>query len=151
MSSHLLSSRLRRCHLAGAFAALLALAPATWAQPAPPPQPLPQGKDRVDLFFDDAALVRASLSPDGKWLARLTSPGNGGVMQLIVGDVEGKTQPKVVAQLTRARIDGFRWVGNDMLTLDVYESLRRGAVRRSPGLLSVRREDGTLRVLIKTD
>jgi acetyl esterase/lipase len=150
MLSNPLSLRVRRCRLVAAFTALLALVPAAWAQGSPP-QPLPQGKDRVDLFFDDAALVRAALSPDGKWLARLTSPGNGGPMQLIVGDVEGKTQPKVVAQLTRARIDAFRWVGNDMLILDVYESLRRGAVRRSPGLLSVRREDGNLRVLIKTD
>ena len=128
----------------------LALSQASWSQPAPP-QALPQGKDRVDLFFDDAPLVSASLSPDGKWVARLASAGNGGAMQLIVDDVEGKAESKVVAQLARTRIEAFRWVGNDMLLLGVYESQRRGAVRRAPGIVSVRREDGYLRVLVKTD
>jgi acetyl esterase/lipase len=136
-------SLLRQLARCLAFAVLGASS--AWAQPSA------ESKARVDLFFDDPALVQASLSPNGQWLARLVSPGNGGAMQLIIGDVEGKSTPKVVAQFSRARIDEYRWVNDDMLIASVYENLRRGAVRRAPGLVSIRRDGEHIRTLIKTD
>jgi acetyl esterase/lipase len=121
------------------------------AQTSGSPEGPTRASDRVDLFFDEAPLLQASLSPDGKWLARLVSSGSGGVMQLIVGDLHGSSPSKVLAQLSRARIEWFRWVGNDLLILGASETVRRGVAYRSAGLLSVRREDGRMRVLIKTD
>jgi acetyl esterase/lipase len=72
-------------------------------------------------------------------------------MQLVVGDVQGASAPKVVARFTQARIDWFRWVNDDMLIAQVYEHLRRGVARRAQGLVSIGRDGEHFRTLIKTD
>lgn len=123
--------------------ALLGAAMATAsAQTAAPPVP-------VEAFFSRPDMSDVLLSPSGRYLAVLI-PGPNDRNTLAVVDLVDNARSKALARYGDADIVDVHWVDDDWLVfrLDDYQT---GGGRRdfAPGLISISRDGGSPRVLVK--
>lgn len=137
------SQALRR--LAGWLAlAVVAAVPATApAQPAP-------GAIPVEAFFSSPKLQAADLSPSGRWMAALTSvPGRRIGFQMF--DLEGKEPPRFIEASPKDDVVWFRWVSDDWLVFRVISPNDRSLEREGTGLVALRRDGSSSRLLINRE
>ena len=71
-------------------------------------------KPKIEAFFNNAEIQKATLSPDGKILAMLVPAKGSGYLQLIALDLETMS-PKLVANFSNADIASYSWVNNQRL------------------------------------
>jgi dipeptidyl aminopeptidase/acylaminoacyl peptidase len=102
----------------------------------------------LSVFFDYGNLQAARLSPSGRWLAAQTR-AEGGRAQMVMVDLQGKEQSRIVAAFKRYDVSNIRWLTDDLLLFDFSDYQDRSGRRRYPGLASVQRDGEGLRVLIK--
>lgn len=82
----------------------------------------------ADAVFKPAKLQRATMSPDGRWLAALTSvPGRRIGFMMI--DLDGKETSAFIEASPKDDVSWFRWMGSDWLL--VSTAARDGAHRRA--------------------
>lgn len=126
-------------HTAGPllFALLTAAAPARAA--APP----------AELFYKDADIKTAMLSPSGRRLAIATSQGTPRI-SLVVFDLAPGGRIVRVAQFPEADVMNVHWVNDDRLIFGVTD-YREGSGRPSaaPGLFAVNADGTQLRQLVR--
>lgn len=123
---------------AGVIAGFLLAARLT--QAAPPP---------TEVFFKDADIIEAVLSPSGRRLA-ITSAKGAERVGLAIVDLgpEGKTQR--VAQFGDGDVSRVRWVNDDRLIFSLVElSETNGRGGGGPGLFGVNADGKQLRVLVR--
>lgn len=118
----------RRARGAGRIAGLGLLCAALGTQAAPPP---------AELFFKDADIVEATLSPSGRKLA-ITSARGAERVGLVLVDLGQQAQMQRVAQFSDGDIMQVRWVNDERLIFGVTD-LSEGSGRPfgAPGLFSI--------------
>lgn len=108
------------------------------AQPAPVP---------VEAFFSPAKLQRASMSPNGRWLAALTSiPGRRLGFMMI--DLDGKEASRFIEASPKDDVAWFTWVSDDWIACGLNSPGRRSIAWLGDGLLALRRDGSSSRLLI---
>ncbi len=127
---------------AAILAAVLGLASA-WPHPARAADtPPPPAADYARL----PAIGQVALSPNGRRLAMVT-PGREGRMQAAVLDLAPLGAPRVVAAFADVDVHRVRWVNDDRLVAEVFES--RAEVRSSgAGVVAVNHDGSDARNLI---
>ena len=124
-------------------AAMLAL-PGTGASA----QPTAAAPVPIESFFNRGSMLSAQLSPSGRWIAaRMVTQGAG--VSLAVIDAQDREPPKVVAAFDRTDVTRVRWLNDEILLFSLDARDERSGVQRFPGLMSVRRDGGGMRQLIK--
>lgn len=119
--------------------ALVFTAAGAQAQPSPP---VP-----VEAFFKPASLQEAALSPNGRWLAALTAqPGRR--VGLLVMDLDGKEATRFVEASPKDDVLWFSWVGDDWIACGLNSPTRRATGWLGDGLLAVKRDGSSSRLLI---
>ncbi len=125
-----------------ALAAVMGSAAAQAPAPAPATVPIP-----VTAFFSPAKLKDAEISPDGRWLAALTSlPGRR--VGLVVIDLDGKQPSHFIEVSPKDDVNWFYWVGSDWLVCGLTSPLDRSTGHLGNGLLGVKRDGTGSRLLI---
>lgn len=137
------SQALRR--LAGCLAlAVVAAVPATaLAQPAP-------GAIPVEAFFSRPKLQKAELSPSGRYMAALTAP-QGRRMGFQIFDLESQAAPSFIEASPKDDVAWFTWVSDDWLVFGVRSPEDRSLERQGGGLLAVKRDGSSSRMLINRE
>lgn len=108
---------------------------------APPP---------VEAFFAPPKLQDAELSPSGRWMAALTSvPGRRIGFQMF--DLEGKEPPRFIEASPKDNVSWFTWVSDDWLVFSVVSPADRSRQREWPGLVALRRDGSSSRLLINRE
>ena len=102
-----------------------------------------------ELFYGDATIESAVLSPSGRWLALVTAMG--GVRPgLIVFDLQTWKVHAQAARFVDADINRVHWVNDERLVFDVTDRNRgSGDQRWWPGLFSVSRDGSDRRQLVQ--
>jgi dipeptidyl aminopeptidase/acylaminoacyl peptidase len=114
-----------------------------WAQPSGAPP-------SVQSFFSPAKLQDAELSPSGRWMAALTgAPGRRVGFQMI--DLEGKEAPRFIEASPKDNVAWFQWVSDDWLVFGVNSPDDRSANRRRGGLVALKRDGSSSRLLINRE
>lgn len=129
--------RWRRC-LSG-MALTLCFCDPTAAQPQ---LPIP-----AQAFFAPAKVQAARLAPGGRWLAAITSVPGRRVGFLMI-DLDGKEASRFVEASDKDDVVWFRWVSDDWLVFSVNDPADRGVGRLGRGLMSMRRDGSSSRMLI---
>lgn len=111
---------------------------------AQPQMPVPVP---VAAFFTPAKLQQASMSPDGRWLAALTSVPGRRIGFLMI-DLDGKEASRFIEASPKDDVRWFRWVGSDWLVFGVNSPNLRSTARLGGGLLAVKRDGTGSRMLI---
>lgn len=123
-----------------AAAATIGAMPAARAQPAP-------GAIPVEAFFSRPKLQSADLSPSGRYLAALTAPP-GRRMGFLIFDLESAAAPNFIEVSPKDDVAWFEWVSDEWLVFGARSPEDRSLHRDSGGLLAVKRDGSSLRVLI---
>jgi dipeptidyl aminopeptidase/acylaminoacyl peptidase len=101
----------------------------------------PAARPPVTAFFEYPSLLKARLSPNGRYLAALS----GAVDKrdfLVVIDLD-TMKPNVVAAYNDSDVSDFRWVNNDRLVFEVGDkTVGQGDVNHYPGLYAVDKDGG---------
>ncbi|RZJ12964.1 MAG: S9 family peptidase [Rubrivivax sp.] len=110
------------------------------AQAAPPP---------VEVFFKDADIAEAVLSPSGKRMA-VTSGKGASRIGLVVMDLTNGGRMTRVAQFSDGDVAGVQWVNEDRVLFTIKD-LSDGSGRPSgaPGLFAVNADGSQLRQLVR--
>jgi dipeptidyl aminopeptidase/acylaminoacyl peptidase len=132
-----------RALLLGALFLLLGLFAGGAARAAEPPP--------LASFFTRPGLQAARLSPDGRSLAFLATPGDARQTLYLLDLSEREARPRVLAQFDDADVARVDWVGSELLLFAVSDFRVPGArnARQGPGLFSVAREGGRPRELVQ--
>ncbi len=113
-------------------------------------QPAGAGPLPVEAFFAPAKLQDAELSPSGRWMAALTSvPGRRIGFQMF--DLEGKEPPRFIEASPKDDVVWFRWVSDDWLVFSVISPSDRSFEREGTGLVALRRDGSSSRLLINRE
>ena len=110
-------------------------------------QAQPQAPVPVAAFFTPAKLQQATMSPDGRWLAALTSVPGRRIGFLMI-DLDGKEDSRFIEASPKDDVRWFRWVGSDWLIFGVNSPRLRSTARLGGGLLAVKRDGTGSRLLI---
>jgi len=123
----------------------LAFMATAWAQ-----APASATPASVETFFSQPKLRSADLSPSGRWMAALTSvPGRRVGFQIF--DLEGKVAPAFIEASPKDDVDWFQWVSDDWLVFSVVSPADRSLQRESGGLVALRRDGSSSRLLINRE
>lgn len=129
-----------RFTLAAAWLGLLAWPLVGHAQPARP---------AIGLFFEQAVLSAAQLSPDGRLLA-LRIGSRGGRARLAVLDLQDM-KPTIVADFKDADVDQFAWVNDRCLVFDLQQKMNGpGTAALGRGLFAIDADGSGYRQLVET-
>ncbi|CAM3863771.1 prolyl oligopeptidase family serine peptidase [Roseateles saccharophilus] len=109
------------------------------AQAAPPP---------AEVFYRDADIAEAVLSPSGKRLA-ITSAKGAQRAGLVVFDLNPGGQLKRVAQFADGDVWRVQWVDEDRLVFGVVDSSEGSGRSTAPGLFAVNADGSKLRQLVR--
>ncbi len=139
-------SAARRCALSFALA-LTGLQGSALAESAPVPTSVPP-----EVFFKDATLHEASLSPNGKRLA-VAAPGAAGLrVGLYVFELGPKIEARRVVQFANEDVGAFQWVNDDKLVFSVTDRrIASGTHYQAVGLYSVAADGTGARQLIQRE
>ncbi|WP_158218245.1 alpha/beta fold hydrolase [Roseateles puraquae] len=130
----------RRAANAAAIAITLATSLAAPAQAAPPP---------AELFFKDADIIEAVLSPSGRRLA-ITSAKGATRVGLVVIDMGPGGQMQRLAQFSDGDVFQVRWVNDERLIFGVTDlSEGSGRPQGAPGLFSVATDGKPMRQWVR--
>jgi len=121
---------------AGAIAAMIL---AATAQAAPPP---------AEVFFGDADISEAVLSPSGRQLA-LTSAKGANRVGLVVMDLAAGGKLTRVTQSARLDVVGVNWVNEDRLLFSLVEMAQGNLQWQGPGLFGVNADGSKMRMLVR--
>jgi len=133
----------RRLVGALALAALAAVPALAQAQPAP-------GAIPVEAFFSQPKLQQAELSPSGRYLAALTAPP-GRRVGFQIFDLESTAPPSFIEASPKDDVAWFDWVNDDWLVFGVSSPDDRSLERQGGGLLAVKRDGSSSRLLINRE
>ena len=133
----------RRLVGALALAALAAVPAVAQAQPAP-------GAIPVEAFFSRPKLQKAELSPSGRYMAALTAP-QGRRMGFQIFDLESQAPPSFIEASPKDDVAWFRWVSDEWLVFGVSSPDDRSLEREGGGLLAVKRDGSSSRLLINRE
>jgi dipeptidyl aminopeptidase/acylaminoacyl peptidase len=123
-----------------ALAVVAALLAPLAVQAAPDPVP-------IEAFFQPAKLRLPRLSPNGRWLAMLTSlPGRRVGLNMV--DLEGREPSKFIEAARDADVAWFSWVSDDWLIFSVDDPDNRDDKPRARGLMTVKRDGTESRLLV---
>ncbi len=123
---------------AGVAAGLLLSA--SLAKAAPPP---------AEVFFKDADIVEAVLSPSGRRLA-LTSAKGAARVGLVILDLGPDGKMQRVAQFSDGDVSQVRWVNEERLIFSILDlSEGSGRPQGAPGLFGVNADGKQLRQLVR--
>lgn len=136
----------RRCALSLAFA-LAGLQGIAQAQPAPAPASVPP-----EVFFKNAELNEAKLSPSGKRLA-VAAPGGPGLrVGLYVFELGAKIEARRVVQFSNDDVGDFHWVNDDKLVFSATDRrVASGTHYQASGLFSVAADGSGVRQIVQRD
>lgn len=123
--------------------AVMAVLPPVQAQPAP-------GAIPVEAFFSRPRLQKAELSPTGRYMAAMTAP-KGRRMGFQIFDLESQAPPSFIEVSPKDDVAWFRWVSDEWLVFGASSPEDRGLAHDSGGLLAVKRDGSSLRVLINRE
>lgn len=94
----------------------------------------------AEAFYRERDIVRAALSPSGRWLA-LTSAVGAPRIGIVVFDTRDWGQGQVAARFNNVDIDDVHWVNDDYLAFDTYDRLSGGGEQwLASGLYTVKRD-----------
>lgn len=126
--------------LLGLTLATVALTATTAAHAAPPP---------AEVFYKDADIDAAVLSPSGRRLAVTTAKGAARV-GLVVFDLAPGGRIARVAQFAEADVMNVHWVNDERLVFGVTDySQGSGRPAGAPGLFTVKADGGQVRQLVR--
>lgn len=136
----------RRCALSLALA-LSGLQGVANAQPAPAPAAVP-----ADVFFKNAELNEAKLSPNGRRLA-VAAPGAPGLrVGLYVFELGAKIEARRVVQFSNDDVGDFFWVNDDKIVFSAADRrVASGTHYQASGLFSVAADGSGIRQLIQRE
>ncbi|WP_431102538.1 alpha/beta hydrolase family protein [Roseateles noduli] len=136
----------RRCALSLALA-LAGLQGVALAQPAPVPASVPP-----EVFFKNAELNEAKLSPNGKRLA-VAAPGGPGLrVGLYVFELGAKIEARRVVQFSNDDVGDFYWVNDDKLVFSATDRrIASGTHYQASGLFSVAADGSGIRQLVQRE
>ncbi|MDH0867651.1 prolyl oligopeptidase family serine peptidase [Mitsuaria sp. GD03876] len=136
----------RRCALSFSLA-LAGLHTVALAQPAPAPASL-----APEVFFKDAVLHEARLSPSGKRLA-VAAPGAAGLrVGLYVFELGAKIEARRVVQFSNDDVGAFYWVNDDKLVFSATDRrIASGTHYQANGLFSVAADGSGVRQIVQRD
>ncbi|MFX1678004.1 prolyl oligopeptidase family serine peptidase [Mitsuaria sp. CC2] len=139
-------SAARRCALSFALT-LGGLHGAAFAQPAPAPASVP-----AEVFFKEATLLEAKLSPTGKRLA-IAAPGAAGRrVGLYVFELGAKIEARRVVQFSNDDVGTFQWVNDDKLVFSATDRrIASGTHYQASGLFSVAADGSGVRQIVQRD
>jgi dipeptidyl aminopeptidase/acylaminoacyl peptidase len=110
------------------------------SQAAPPP---------AEVFFGDADIVEAGLSPSGKQLAFTSAKGASRVGLLVLDLAPGGKLTRAV-QSASADVTDLRWVNDERLVFSLTDMAEAsGRHDRAPGLLAVNADGSRMRMLVR--
>lgn len=128
-----------KCWASLAAALVLALATGL-AHAAPPP---------AEVFFKDADIVEAELSPSGRRLA-LTSAKGAQRVGLVLLDLGPDGKMQRIAQFSDGDVSQVRWVNEERLIFSIMDlSDGSGRPNGAPGLYSINADGKQLRQLVR--
>ena len=107
----------------------------------------PQPSIPAQAFFAPAKMQGARLAPGGRWLAAITSVPGRRVGFLMI-DLDGKEASRFVEASDKDDVVWFRWVSDDWLVFSVNDPADRGVGQLGRGLMSMRRDGSSSRMLI---
>jgi dienelactone hydrolase len=129
--------------------AILAFSFGARAADAPAPAPAPAGPPPVELFFENAVISGARISPDGQEVA-LRIGGRGKHYVLAVLHI-ATLQPTPVAAFQDQDVADFRWVGAHRLVMSVEPTLvGPGRIECGQGLFAVDDDGQGFRKLVES-
>jgi dipeptidyl aminopeptidase/acylaminoacyl peptidase len=111
------------------------------------PAPVAAARPPVEAFFAHPNLRGALLSPNGRYLAALSSAK--GKRDFLVVFELANNKPTVVAAYNDSDVANFRWVNNDRLVYQVSDNtVGQGDTRYYPGLYGVDKDGGRMAQLV---
>jgi dipeptidyl aminopeptidase/acylaminoacyl peptidase len=127
------------------MAVMLGLIAAAPRAEEPSPAPIP-----VEVFYRNADIAEARLSPSGQRLAVTSSIGERNRVGLLVFDLLDLAHPKLAAGFGETDIRSFRWVNDDTLVFDIIDlSAGSGDQPHWRSLFSVKADGTRLRQLVR--
>jgi len=101
-------------------------------------------------FYRDDILADAALSPSGRYVAALVRTESRARNVLVVTDLGDPSRPRPVAAFSDLDVLSFRWVDDEWLVYNLYDSqLPLGEQRFNAGLFSVKRDGTGQRQLVR--